>query len=707
MSGSRLFWIDFVRTIGIWLVVWGHFLPNCLLKQFIYAFHVPMFFIVSGYLSDYLHQGERKLRFMGLLVPYVTWTGISIIAYMAIGRTSVEVFGWKYVLQSFLPIDGFVNWNAPLWFLYALFVVEAIAPRIDEIKGLALGRMGDWWRFSLLGIAFFALGLIDIEFDINIFAYRQVCLGVVFYLTGACLNRFHLMSFLESRMPLAILIALAGCVAGWLNGKISIWAWDVGRVYLLFLSGALLTTTFMLVAHRNEKRLAKMSILKIVSDRRIIMMTLCTHFAFVYCYRRFSGLGDVGTATLIASGVIVTYYFAFQTFRVLKRADISEGGGSHFFWVFPRRSFFVNTQYALWRLLRRSLILKRVIYQNGETVPDKTGFLTASKNARCPNRIVCVTGFGHSGSGVINDLLSEYDGMSVQGFLDKNGSLREDSGMEFDLLRHAGGLFDIERAMQSENAFIQDGVIKAFIALVAYYYYNPKCTYRETLLRAAKKFLSEVIDVAVASGSGYEYCPHLRVLGEKGYELFYGQGLRQRYIYTLRQMEVSEFRKVGHDFLLSILPEISSGDFLILDQVVSDFTADIKKYREYLGPIKLIAVYRDPRDVFATGLKLNETWIPHDVEVFINWYRRQVVPYCRLIDMDYLLLRFEDIVLDYDSEVAKVESFVGVSPKTHTKPRSAFDPSVSGRNIGIYKTLVSNEDAECIATALKDFCFNG
>ncbi len=44
-------WIDTVKGMGVWLVVLGHFLYECsipVLNTAIYAFHMPMFFIISG-----------------------------------------------------------------------------------------------------------------------------------------------------------------------------------------------------------------------------------------------------------------------------------------------------------------------------------------------------------------------------------------------------------------------------------------------------------------------------------------------------------------------------------------------------------------------------------------------------------------------------------------------------------------------------------
>ena len=47
---TRKNWIDWMKVIGITAVVWGHFFPEGM-SDFIYAFNVPVFFVISGYLT--------------------------------------------------------------------------------------------------------------------------------------------------------------------------------------------------------------------------------------------------------------------------------------------------------------------------------------------------------------------------------------------------------------------------------------------------------------------------------------------------------------------------------------------------------------------------------------------------------------------------------------------------------------------------------
>lgn len=48
---ERRIWIDWMKVVGMLFIVWGHFTPN-IMHNFIYAFNVPLFFCISGALTN-------------------------------------------------------------------------------------------------------------------------------------------------------------------------------------------------------------------------------------------------------------------------------------------------------------------------------------------------------------------------------------------------------------------------------------------------------------------------------------------------------------------------------------------------------------------------------------------------------------------------------------------------------------------------------
>lgn len=71
MKKQRILWIDILRGIAMFLVVYGHTSQNAEIKKYIYAFHMPLFFIISGFVyhcTSYPKYMKRKAQ--RLLLPY-------------------------------------------------------------------------------------------------------------------------------------------------------------------------------------------------------------------------------------------------------------------------------------------------------------------------------------------------------------------------------------------------------------------------------------------------------------------------------------------------------------------------------------------------------------------------------------------------------------------------------------------------------------
>jgi fucose 4-O-acetylase-like acetyltransferase len=86
MTKERLQWLDIAKGIGILLVVVGHmgsyfdFSHANMLVQAIYLFHMPLFFILSGYVfKPDADWAFIKARVKSLLVPYFAYLGIIFV----------------------------------------------------------------------------------------------------------------------------------------------------------------------------------------------------------------------------------------------------------------------------------------------------------------------------------------------------------------------------------------------------------------------------------------------------------------------------------------------------------------------------------------------------------------------------------------------------------------------------------------------------
>lgn len=123
---KRLEWIDWMKALGIYLMVLGHFYS--IGEKQIYVFHVPLFFVISGILckkeSD---QGIfwKKLWY-NLVVPMLIMAVVNFI-YACIlqfldGTLELKTFYWFARNVLFGMVSGY----GALWFILTLVVLKVI-----------------------------------------------------------------------------------------------------------------------------------------------------------------------------------------------------------------------------------------------------------------------------------------------------------------------------------------------------------------------------------------------------------------------------------------------------------------------------------------------------------------------------------------------------------------------------------------------------
>lgn len=164
MADNRLEWADIAKGIGIILVVFAHTLIPKLRDAsegvkfiwiFIYNFHMPLFFFISGWLFERnIDRYTDKAKFIGgkarlLMLPYLVF---SLFAYAVVfvslkipalaGVLSGGGYGAPTAKSMILGILFYFNHiDQHLWFVYSLFIVflvNEILPRLMRAKPILL-----------------------------------------------------------------------------------------------------------------------------------------------------------------------------------------------------------------------------------------------------------------------------------------------------------------------------------------------------------------------------------------------------------------------------------------------------------------------------------------------------------------------------------------------------------------------------------------
>lgn len=127
--------IDIAKGIGIFLVIWAHTI--CPISAQIYVFHMPLFFLVSGYLFN--SRDSIKLTFAkkikSLAIPFLFFLLFQRIGYILVFLLAGTFKTSYLLLWKPIPVRGVMG---VLWFILALFVVTMTYSVIAKIPSRLL-----------------------------------------------------------------------------------------------------------------------------------------------------------------------------------------------------------------------------------------------------------------------------------------------------------------------------------------------------------------------------------------------------------------------------------------------------------------------------------------------------------------------------------------------------------------------------------------
>jgi len=248
-NSNRIDWVDYAKGIGIILVVVGHVLRGLqkipaavpgweAVDSWIYAFHMPLFFFLSGLFIEPSCRGPLG-RFIGdkarrILWPYFVWTilqegirhlsGSSALAwgdFWTIVYRPVMQFWFLYVL--FLLMVFYAAWRKAGG-SQGIFIALAFALNASLAFGVNFGSWGVIYQLWIY-IPYLALGVLVSRLGLGGEIVRHgppVLIAVSFtgFAAIAFAVWFHAVGIIWFVVPLAVVgiiatVALAGCLSRW------------------------------------------------------------------------------------------------------------------------------------------------------------------------------------------------------------------------------------------------------------------------------------------------------------------------------------------------------------------------------------------------------------------------------------------------------------------------------------------------------------
>lgn len=185
--------IDLVRIVGVLAIVAGHIWFDEPFHALVFAWHVPVFFFISGWLwKPRPMRQELATRSRSLLKPYVFWFVALYVAYVPAlvadarfsgGLAFGPIYGGRFATEPFTTF----------WFVFALFAAAILWQAV----------VGGWWKWPVLAFALVASVAFGPQLASTPLAIGSALPALLFIAAGAWLRRLDLGNW----TPIVALIA--------------------------------------------------------------------------------------------------------------------------------------------------------------------------------------------------------------------------------------------------------------------------------------------------------------------------------------------------------------------------------------------------------------------------------------------------------------------------------------------------------------------
>ena len=189
-------WIDSAKGIAILLVVFGHVLSSYIVADMfkehyvamrymfetIYSFHMPLYFLLSGYLYSKIEKTDTITDYKNLIIKKVIGLGIPYVIF-SIMQGSIQILFSKFTNKQ-IGFETLLNIAAhpilQFWFIYTLMFIFIVISLMEiSIK-----------NERLILFTLFAFKIASFFIQISVVAVDTVMQFAVYFYFGKMLHKY-------------------------------------------------------------------------------------------------------------------------------------------------------------------------------------------------------------------------------------------------------------------------------------------------------------------------------------------------------------------------------------------------------------------------------------------------------------------------------------------------------------------------------------
>lgn len=277
---KRISYIDVAKGMGIILIVIGHSVKTGWLREYLYSFHVPFFFLLSGmtYKVSIDKKSFWKRKLQTIIIPYFVAGIISIFAFSLLGNFASEKLesdiGTTAVLFNAIGLlygnskTGLMRFNLPLWFLPCLIsvigIVDCFETLLQKKRDKNVYRLGFVLLSIITGVFLTQTGIQIVlpwhfETAWNMVAFFEGGIIIKEYLDENRAKVNGIMSNQKTLIIIALVLIFVGVIITSINRGASVREDNYHFYPLYFINAILSGGVFAFVHGAGEQRRTKVS----------------------------------------------------------------------------------------------------------------------------------------------------------------------------------------------------------------------------------------------------------------------------------------------------------------------------------------------------------------------------------------------------------------------------------------------------------------
>lgn len=264
MDTKRIEWIDISKGLGIILVIMGHTIALKYSRS-IYAFHMPLFFLISGLVFNIdkysSSKSLMKAKAKGLLKPYIIMALFSFFVCLFIPEWR-EKLNIRDIVYDFYTSNTNTIQNSSIWYLPCLYFTFMFTFLFRKIRSLqnnitviaifcvvAFALTYEQSFFKLINRVFHFEDF-RLPFKIDTALVASVFLGI------GCFGKQQITSYInkEKKLIYILLVCLLAAILSYANGWANLNSLDFGRFHILYYPIALIAIYAVMLVSKYIER---------------------------------------------------------------------------------------------------------------------------------------------------------------------------------------------------------------------------------------------------------------------------------------------------------------------------------------------------------------------------------------------------------------------------------------------------------------------